>query len=166
MNDHLCVGLLQAVQPPAAAAIAYTTSCHAARTLRHTTPIPTRIRHPAPTTTHSPYLPSTHPSTPPISPAGYNLPLAGAGPLGVHRLVESMKHAFALRMSLGDPGPGGNQSYANVAPVLQDMLSQPFADSLRCAAGVGCGWVDGGGGGGWVRAHMCVRARARGGGGG
>lgn len=34
--------------------------------------------------------------------AGYERPLAGSGSLGVHRTVEALKHAFALRMSLGE----------------------------------------------------------------
>ena len=29
--------------------------------------------------------------------AGYSLPLAGNGVLGLHRTVEAMKHAFAMR---------------------------------------------------------------------
>lgn len=33
--------------------------------------------------------------------AGFEQPLAGSGALGMHRLVEAMKHAFALRMNLG-----------------------------------------------------------------
>lgn len=34
--------------------------------------------------------------------AGFEQPLAGSGSLGVHRTVEALKHAFALRMSLGE----------------------------------------------------------------
>jgi ClpP class serine protease len=33
--------------------------------------------------------------------AGYEQPLAGSGSVGVHRMTEALKHAFALRMSLG-----------------------------------------------------------------
>jgi len=87
--------------------------------------------------------------------AGYDLPLAGSGPLGVHRLVEAMKHAFALRTNLGDPGPawGGNSSVAgaavdplgswdsdsmgypfvNLTAVLRDMLSNAYTRELRWA---------------------------------
>ena len=53
-------------------------------------------------------------------------PLAGIGDgLAAHRLVESMKHAFALRMSLGDP------CCTNVTRVLRDMLSETFNAELR-----------------------------------
>ncbi|KAL6776630.1 GGT1 [Auxenochlorella protothecoides x Auxenochlorella symbiontica] len=61
--------------------------------------------------------------------AGYDLPLAGSGALGMHRTVESMKHAFAARMSLGDPGPGSK--FLDVDPVLQDLRSPSYADALR-----------------------------------
>lgn len=57
--------------------------------------------------------------------------LPAAGTLGTHRMVEAMKHAFALRMSLGDPGPDANQPFVNVTDVLDAMLSPEFADSLR-----------------------------------
>lgn len=65
--------------------------------------------------------------------AGYDLPLAGAGSLGFHRLVESMKHSFALRMSLGDPGPGAGagEEFVDVGLILEDMLSLDYAESLR-----------------------------------
>ncbi len=36
--------------------------------------------------------------------AGYEQPLAGSGSVGVHRMTEALKHAFALRMSLGELG--------------------------------------------------------------
>ncbi|GJP53657.1 hypothetical protein CLOM_g12816 [Closterium sp. NIES-68] len=58
---------------------------------------------------------------------GFDLPLASAGPLGVHRVVESLKHAFAVRMHLGDP------AFVNVTDVIQDMLSDEFAAQLRSA---------------------------------
>ncbi|CAI6008837.1 unnamed protein product [Closterium sp. NIES-65] len=58
---------------------------------------------------------------------GYELPLASAGVLGLHRVVESLKHAFALRMHLGDP------AFVNVTDVIQDMLSDEFAARLRSA---------------------------------
>lgn len=64
--------------------------------------------------------------------AGFDLPLAGAGALGVHRLVEAMKHAFALRMSLGDPGPDAAAPFVpHLAKVLADMQSAEFAEQLR-----------------------------------
>ncbi|CAI7793060.1 unnamed protein product [Closterium sp. NIES-54] len=56
---------------------------------------------------------------------GYELPLASAGVLGLHRVVESLKHAFALRMHLGDP------AFVNMTDVIQDMLSDEFAARLR-----------------------------------
>jgi hypothetical protein len=34
--------------------------------------------------------------------AGFERPLASSGSVGVHRTVEALKHAFALRMSLGE----------------------------------------------------------------
>lgn len=64
--------------------------------------------------------------------AGYPEPLAGAGALGVHRSAEALKHAFALRMSLGDPGPEGSDSpYLNLTAVLAALGSSHFIDSLR-----------------------------------
>ncbi|XP_024540946.1 glutathione hydrolase 2 [Selaginella moellendorffii] len=41
-----------------------------------------------------------------------------------HRLVEAFKHAYAVRMNLGDPG------FANISRVMQDMLSPDFAVKL------------------------------------
>ncbi len=63
--------------------------------------------------------------------AGYDLRLPAAGTLGTHRIVEAMKHAFALRMNLGDPGPDPAAPYVNVTEVLDAMLSLEFAASLR-----------------------------------
>ena len=45
-----------------------------------------------------------------------------------------MKHAFALRMSLGDPGPDPRNPFVNTTiqdALLHDTLSRKFADSLR-----------------------------------
>lgn len=50
---------------------------------------------------------------------GFPLPLASSGPLGVHRTIEAMKHAFAMRMGIGDPNfvdtkgliEGGHEGY-------------------------------------------------------
>ena len=42
-----------------------------------------------------------------------------------------MKHAFALRMNLGDPGPDAAAPYVNVTDVLAAMLDPAFAASLR-----------------------------------
>jgi len=63
--------------------------------------------------------------------AGYELRLPAAGTLGTHRIVEAMKHAFALRMNLGDPGPDAGAPYVNVTDVLEAMLDPAFAASLR-----------------------------------
>ncbi|KAL4550318.1 hypothetical protein Ndes2526B_g08473 [Nannochloris sp. 'desiccata'] len=66
---------------------------------------------------------------------GYNLPLAGSGSLGIHRAAEAMKHAFALRMSLGDPGSSSGESslVPHLKELLADMQSAEYADSLRDA---------------------------------
>ena len=61
--------------------------------------------------------------------AGYPLPLAGAGSgLGPQRMVEAFKHAFALRMRLGDPADPYN---AQVGAVVAAMLSPGLAQQLR-----------------------------------
>nr|CAA89206.1 gamma-glutamyl transpeptidase [Arabidopsis thaliana]prf//2124427C gamma-Glu transpeptidase [Arabidopsis thaliana] len=46
-------------------------------------------------------------------------------PLGVHRLIEALKHAFAVRMNLGDP------DFTDVTKVVSDMLSPKFAKDLK-----------------------------------
>ncbi|KAJ6305395.1 hypothetical protein OIU78_020852 [Salix suchowensis] len=46
-------------------------------------------------------------------------------PLGFHRLIESLKHAFAVRMRLGDP------DFVDVAQVVSDMISPKFAQELK-----------------------------------
>eukprot|EP00898_Chlorokybus_atmophyticus_P002614 jgi/Chlat1/3353/Chrsp23S03664 len=56
---------------------------------------------------------------------GFMEPFAGLGPLATHRLVEAFKHAFALRMSLGDP------AYVDTANVITQMLNASFAEVLR-----------------------------------
>ncbi|EOA18807.1 hypothetical protein CARUB_v10007420mg [Capsella rubella] len=58
--------------------------------------------------------------------AQYGVPSGVSGPLGVHRLVEALKHAFAVRMNLGDP-----DFVPNVAKVVSDMLSPQFAQNLK-----------------------------------
>uniref|UniRef100_A0A0D3BJI1 Glutathione hydrolase n=1 Tax=Brassica oleracea var. oleracea TaxID=109376 RepID=A0A0D3BJI1_BRAOL len=56
----------------------------------------------------------------------YGIPKGVAGPLGVHRLVEALKHAFAVRMNLGDP------DFVDVIKVIvSDMLSPKFAQELK-----------------------------------
>ncbi|XP_043705198.1 glutathione hydrolase 3-like [Telopea speciosissima] len=46
------------------------------------------------------------------------------GPLGLHRLIEAIKHMLAIRMNLGDP------DFVNVTDWITDMLSPSFAKSL------------------------------------
>ena len=45
-----------------------------------------------------------------------------------HRLVEAMKHAFAIRMSLSDPG---FPSKTNVSQVVQDLVYNDYMETLR-----------------------------------
>uniref|UniRef100_A0A0A9BNM3 Glutathione hydrolase n=1 Tax=Arundo donax TaxID=35708 RepID=A0A0A9BNM3_ARUDO len=47
------------------------------------------------------------------------------GFLGVHRLIEAVKHMLAIRMDLGDP------DFVNVSGSVAEMLSPPFADKIR-----------------------------------
>ncbi|CAN8328677.1 unnamed protein product [Cochlearia groenlandica] len=55
----------------------------------------------------------------------YGVPSGVSGPLGVHRYVEALKHAFAIRMNLGDP------KFVNVTGVVSDMLSPKFAQTIK-----------------------------------
>ncbi|ESQ28763.1 hypothetical protein EUTSA_v10019745mg [Eutrema salsugineum] len=55
----------------------------------------------------------------------YGIPSGVSGSLGVHRLVEALKHAFAIRMNLGDP------DFVDVSTVVADMLSPKFAQDLK-----------------------------------
>ncbi|KAL8110712.1 hypothetical protein AgCh_026451 [Apium graveolens] len=48
-----------------------------------------------------------------------------SGSLGIHREIEALKHAFAVRMNLGDP------DFVNVKNVVADMLSPKFAKELK-----------------------------------
>ncbi|KAL1190312.1 Glutathione hydrolase 1 [Cardamine amara subsp. amara] len=57
--------------------------------------------------------------------AQYEIPSGVSGPLGVHRLVEALKHAFAVRMNLGDP------DFTDVTKAVSDMLSPKFAQDLK-----------------------------------
>ncbi|XP_062187453.1 glutathione hydrolase 3-like [Phragmites australis] len=45
--------------------------------------------------------------------------------IGVHRLIEAVKHMLAIRMDLGDP------DFVNVSGSVSEMLSPPFADKIR-----------------------------------
>ena len=57
-------------------------------------------------------------------------PLAATSDVtSAHRLVESLNHAFTLRMSLGDP-----DFVASVDEVVQDMLSPDFNRRLAANA--------------------------------
>lgn len=63
---------------------------------------------------------------------GFKIPLAGSSFLGIHRQVEALKHAFALRMHLGDPGQrGAGWKIENYDEIMKDMISPEFADHLR-----------------------------------
>ncbi|CAI9759046.1 unnamed protein product [Fraxinus pennsylvanica] len=55
----------------------------------------------------------------------YRSPDAVKGPLGLHRLIEALKHMFAIRMYLGDP------HFENIDGAVSDMLSPDFAKSIR-----------------------------------
>ncbi|KAK1371713.1 Glutathione hydrolase [Heracleum sosnowskyi] len=48
-----------------------------------------------------------------------------SGSLGIHREIEALKHAFAVRMNLGDP------DFVNIKNVVADMLSPKFAKELK-----------------------------------
>ncbi|KAK8948322.1 Gamma-glutamyltranspeptidase 1 [Platanthera guangdongensis] len=57
--------------------------------------------------------------------AQYGIPSGVSGSIGLHRLIESLKHMFAVRMNLGDP------DFVNISKVLSDMLSPRFAYGLK-----------------------------------
>ena len=62
------------------------------------------------------------------------LPNPGGGNEGMlrqHWMVESMKHAFAARTALGDPGTP-QHSFRNMDALVKDMLDPDFATELRC----------------------------------
>ncbi|XP_021839475.1 glutathione hydrolase 3 isoform X2 [Spinacia oleracea] len=46
------------------------------------------------------------------------------GSLGLHRLIEAMKHMFAIRMNLGDP------AFVNITKYMSDMTSSSFAEEI------------------------------------
>ncbi|KAL7096848.1 hypothetical protein ACP275_10G106100 [Erythranthe tilingii] len=50
---------------------------------------------------------------------------AAEGPLGLHRLIEAIKHMLAIRMNLGDP------DFVNISKTVSEMLSPSFAKSIR-----------------------------------
>ncbi|KAF5481919.1 hypothetical protein F2P56_002531 [Juglans regia] len=47
------------------------------------------------------------------------------GSLGLHRLVEALKHMFAVRMNLGDP------NFVDVSKYVSEMLSPSFAKEIQ-----------------------------------
>ncbi|KAK4716898.1 hypothetical protein R3W88_015236 [Solanum pinnatisectum] len=57
--------------------------------------------------------------------AQYGFPMEGPSSLLIHRQIEALKHAFAVRMNLGDP------DFVNVKNVVNDMLSTEFAKQLK-----------------------------------
>lgn len=57
--------------------------------------------------------------------AQYGFPMEGPSSLLIHRQIEALKHAFAVRMNLGDP------DFVNVTNVINDMLSTEFAKQLK-----------------------------------
>lgn len=50
---------------------------------------------------------------------------AAKGTLGLHRLIEALKHMFAVRMNLGDP------DFVNISKTVSDMLSPSFAKNIQ-----------------------------------
>lgn len=57
--------------------------------------------------------------------SSYGISNAAEGNLGMHRLIEAMKHMFAVRMNLGDP------NFVSVNEYVSEMLSPSFAEQLR-----------------------------------
>lgn len=55
----------------------------------------------------------------------YKSPDAVQGLLGLHRLIEAVKHMLAIRMNLGDP------KFVNVTEYVEDMLSPTFAEKVQ-----------------------------------
>ncbi|KAI4305980.1 hypothetical protein L6164_029301 [Bauhinia variegata] len=54
-----------------------------------------------------------------------NLNIAAKGNLGLHRLIEALKHMFAVRMNLGDP------DFVDITNYISDMLSPSFAKQIK-----------------------------------
>lgn len=55
----------------------------------------------------------------------YVSPNAAKGSLGLHRMIEAMKHMLAVRMNLGDP------DFVNISSTVSDMLSLSFAKEIQ-----------------------------------
>ena len=65
--------------------------------------------------------------------SGFKTPFAGAGladTLSVHRMVEAMRHVFAIRMSLSDPTEVFGSTNITAAAV-HDLLQGDYMESLR-----------------------------------
>ncbi|CAH9143735.1 unnamed protein product, partial [Cuscuta epithymum] len=56
---------------------------------------------------------------------GYQTSNAAKGPLGLHRMIEALKHMLGVRMNLGDP------DFVDVSSIVSDMLSPSFAKEIR-----------------------------------
>ncbi|XP_060209874.1 glutathione hydrolase 3 [Lycium barbarum] len=54
-----------------------------------------------------------------------SLNAAAEGSLGLHRLIEAMKHMLGVRMNLGDP------DFVNISSTVSDMLSPSFAKEIQ-----------------------------------
>ncbi|PNW69930.1 hypothetical protein CHLRE_17g698650v5 [Chlamydomonas reinhardtii] len=71
--------------------------------------------------------------------AAWAAAMGGLPELATHRTVEAMKHAFAVRMALGDPGPDPaappppGSPYVDVREVMADIADPAFAAELRAA---------------------------------
>lgn len=50
---------------------------------------------------------------------------AAKGDLGLHRLIEAMKHMLAVRMNLGDP------NFVDITKYVSEMLSRSYAKQVR-----------------------------------
>ena len=50
---------------------------------------------------------------------------AAKGNIGLHRLIEALKHAFAARMDLGDP------DFVDITSAVTKMLSPSFAKTIQ-----------------------------------
>lgn len=55
----------------------------------------------------------------------YGSTYAAMGSLGIHRLIEALKHMFAVRMNLGDP------DFVNITETAANMLSPSFAKRIQ-----------------------------------
>ncbi|KAL5556448.1 hypothetical protein UlMin_038684 [Ulmus minor] len=56
--------------------------------------------------------------------AQYGLPSGVSGSLGVHREIEALKHAYAVRMNLGDP------DFVNISPKFAKELKKTINDNM------------------------------------